>query len=74
MELKLPRALLPDTCVLDKELKPVLGVAVEKIGMASMAVTGCVPRDSSRLMHPGDQSGERGVWSRRRRNAFLTSC
>jgi hypothetical protein len=56
MELKLPRALLPDTCVLDNELKPALGAAVEKIGMASMAeVTRCVPRNSSRLMHPGDQ-------------------
>jgi hypothetical protein len=56
MEPKLPLALLPDTCVLDKEFKPPLGAAVEKIGMASMAeVTGCVPRNSSRLMHPGDQ-------------------
>jgi len=57
MEPKLP--LLPGTCVLGKELKPVLEAAVEKIGMASMAeVTECFPRNSSRLMHPGDHSGE----------------
>jgi hypothetical protein len=56
MEPKLP---LPGTCVLDKVLKPLLGAAVEKIGMAWMAeVTGCVPRNSSRLMHPSDHSGE----------------
>jgi hypothetical protein len=57
MEAKLPLALLPDTFAFDGELKQALGAAVEKIGMASMAeVTGCVPRNSSRLMHPGDQS------------------
>jgi hypothetical protein len=54
---KLPLALPPGTFVFDRELKPVLGAAVEKIGMASMAeVTGCVPTNSTRLMHPGDQS------------------
>jgi hypothetical protein len=58
MEPKLALPPVPDTCVLDKELKPTLGAAVEKIGMASMAeVTGCLPRNSSRLMHSGDQFG-----------------